>query len=162
MKSQTFFIFGTPKLSPSPSGRIFGTPKLSPSSSGGSDSLLKHQRGFTLLEVMVAVAIFALSGAAIVKSTAEHLNSVNLLKNMTFATWVANNQLTETSIRANATWPPKNELKGQTEMAEKTWYWQQRVEKTPDDNLLQVTVTVYENENLTSSITAVTTFMAKQ
>jgi general secretion pathway protein I len=120
------------------------------------------QRGFTLLEVMVAVAIFALAGAAIVKSTAEHLNAVTLLKNMTFATWVANNQLTETSIRASVTWPPKNELKGQSQMSDNTWYWEQVVEKTPDDNLLQVTVTVYEDEELNSAITSVTTFMAKQ
>jgi len=138
------------------------TPKLLSSSPMKKQPVLKSQRGFTLLEVMVAVAIFALSGAAIVKSTAEHLNSVNLLKNMTFATWVANNQLTESSIRANVTWPPKNELKGQTEMVDKIWYWEQSVDKTPDDNLLQVTVTVYENEDLTSSITAVSTFMAQQ
>jgi general secretion pathway protein I len=148
MNIRMFFIFWTPKLSLSPSMK--------------KPYALKHQRGFTLLEVMVAVAIFALSGAAIVKSTAEHLNSVNLLKNMTFATWVANNQLTETSVRANVAWPPKNELKGKTEMVDKIWYWEQRVEKTPDDNLLQVTITVYENESLTSSITAVSTFMAKQ
>jgi general secretion pathway protein I len=122
----------------------------------------KKQFGFTLLEVLIAVAIFALAGAAVVKGAAEHLNAVSMLKNMTFATYVANNQLTETGIRANVSWPPKNNLKGQSEMASQTWHWEQTVMKTADDDLLQVTVTVFENEDLTASVTSVSTFMAKK
>lgn len=121
-----------------------------------------HQAGFTLLEVLIAVAIFALAGAAVVKGAAEHLSAVSMLKNITFATYVANNQLTETSIRTKRTWPPKNNLTGETEMAQQRWYWQQTVSKTVDEDLLQVTVTVFENEDLTGSITSVTTFMAKE
>ncbi|MFC4698616.1 type II secretion system minor pseudopilin GspI [Glaciecola siphonariae] len=117
--------------------------------------------GFTLLEVLIAVAIFALAGAAVVKGAAEHLNSVGMLKNLTFATYVANNQLTEASMRAKVTWPPKNNLKGESEMAQRTWYWEQQVLKTADEDLLQVSITVYENEDFTGSITSVSTFMAK-
>ncbi len=130
--------------------------------SARTPNTLKPSKGFTLLEVLIAVAIFALAGAAVVKGASEHLNAVSMLKNMTFATYVANNKLTETSIRASNTWPPKNNLKGQTEMAERTWYWEQTVLKTVDEDLLQVTVTVFENEDLTGSITSVTTFMAKE
>jgi general secretion pathway protein I len=137
------------------------TPKL-PSTTSGTPNKLTHQRGFTLLEVLIAVAIFALAGAAVVKGATEHLNAVSMLKNMTFATYVANNRLTETSIRASTTWPPKNNLKGDSEMAERTWYWEQTVLKTVDEDLLQVTVTVFENEDLSGSITSVSTYMAKE
>ncbi|WP_371194342.1 type II secretion system minor pseudopilin GspI [Glaciecola sp. SC05] len=124
--------------------------------------LFTRQIGFTLLEVLIAVAIFALAGGAVVKGAAEHLNAVSMLKNLTFATYVANNQLTETSIRANTTWPPKNNLKGDTEMAQQQWFWEQTVLKTLDDDLLEVTVTVYKNADFTGSITSVTTFMARE
>lgn len=128
----------------------------------GTPNTRLHQAGFTLLEVLIAVAIFALAGAAVVKGAAEHLSAVSMLKNITFATYVANNQLTETSIRTKRTWPPKNNLTGEAEMAQQRWYWQQTVSKTVDEDLLQVTVTVFENEDLTGSITSVTTFMAKE
>ncbi|WP_395338676.1 type II secretion system minor pseudopilin GspI [Ningiella sp. W23] len=118
--------------------------------------------GFTLLEVLVAVAIFALAGAAIVKSAAEHLNAVSMLKNMTFATYVANNQLSEAALRARVTWPPKNNLVGDALMADREWYWEQTTLKTTDDDLLQVSVTVYENEDLSGAITTVSTYMAKK
>lgn len=124
--------------------------------------LFSEQLGFTLLEVLIAVAIFALAGAAVVKGAAEHLNAINTLKNITFGTYVANNQLTETSIRANRTWPPKNNLRGEVEMAHQRWYWEQTVVKTVDEDLLQISVSVFQREDYTSPITSVTTFLAKE
>ena len=120
------------------------------------------QLGFTLLEVLVAVAIFALAGGAVVKAASEHIKSVNLLKNITFATWVANNQLTEALIENKQRWPARNNLRGQTEMADATYYWLQTVAKTQDDDLNQVTVSVYLNESMDRPITSVATFVARE
>jgi len=122
----------------------------------------QKQHGFTLLEVLIAVAIFALAGAAVVRGAADHLNAVTTLKNMTFATYVANNQLTTTSIASANTWPPKNNLKGDTEMADRMWFWEQTTEETADGDLLQVSVTVYEESDLINAITTVSTFMAEE
>lgn len=121
---------------------------------------LNTQSGLTLLEVMVALLIFAVTGSAILKAAGDHLSGVGLIQDMTFATWVANNRLSE--LQLSTTWPPKNNEKGSEEMASRTWYWSQRVEKTVDEELLLVEVTVSDNEQRTNSVTSVTSYLAKR
>lgn len=121
---------------------------------------LSRQRGLTLLEVMVALLIFALTGSAILKAAGDHLRGVGLIQDMTFATWVANNRLT--ALQLNKSWPPKNNEKGSQDMAGRTWYWSQRVEKTVDEELLLVEISVSDDPERNSSITSVTSYLAKR
>ncbi|WP_246223163.1 type II secretion system minor pseudopilin GspI [Alteromonas profundi] len=117
------------------------------------------QQGMTLLEVMVALLIFALTGSAILKAAGDHLNNVGQVEAITFANWVASNRLNQLQIETS--WPPKNNVKGQMDMADRTWYWQQSVVKTNDEDLRAVTVNVGLNEDYSDNVTSVTTFVAK-
>lgn len=121
----------------------------------------QQQGGFTLLEVMVAMFIFAVAGAAIIKTTSEHINSVGKLEEITFATWVANNQLTRASLLSEKTWPPKTKERGSVEMLDRTWYWQQEVQATADEDLKTIIITVGNDPEYIGSITSVTTYVAK-
>lgn len=118
------------------------------------------QCGLTLLEVMVALLIFAVTGSAILKAAGDHLSGVRIIQDMTFATWVANNRLT--ALQLDKSWPPKNNAKGSQEMAGSTWYWSQRVEKTMDEELLLVDVSVGLQQDGKNSVTSVTTYLAKK
>lgn len=120
----------------------------------------KHSAGMTLLEVLVALFIFALTGTAIMKAASDHLTGVGQIEDITFATWVANNRLNQVHI--DNTWPIKNNKKGEQEMAGRLWYWQQRTIKTSDDEMVQVEITVGLDEQYQESITSVSTFIAKQ
>ena len=113
----------------------------------------------TLLEVMVALFIFAMTGTAVMKAASEHLNAVGMIEENTFATWVANNRLN--SVTLNATWPPKNNLRGSSDMSDKTWYWQQAVKKTNDDDLRAVEVSVGLDSQYQTFVTTVTTYVTK-
>ena len=106
------------------------------------------QQGMTLLEVMVALLIFG-----------DHLSNVGQVEAVTFANYAASNRLNQLQI--DATWPPKNNLKGEMPMAQRTWYWQQNVVKTNDDDLRAVTVKVGLQQDYSDSVTSVTTFVAK-
>lgn len=120
---------------------------------------MKLQRGLTLIEVMVALLIFGLTGTAILKAVGDNLSAVSELRAITYATQVANNQLTRLAIQQ--TWPIKNNVKGEMEMGTSTWYWQQQVEKTQAADMVQVRILVSEDASFSSTITDVTTFFAK-
>jgi general secretion pathway protein I len=115
--------------------------------------------GMTLLEVMVALAIFAITSTAVMKAASDHLSAIGQIEEITFATWVANNRLSQLSLATE--WPPKNNQKGSQEMSDRTWYWQQRVLKTNDEDLRSVEVTVGLDETYERGITTVTSFYAK-
>ncbi|WJG09300.1 type II secretion system minor pseudopilin GspI [Aliiglaciecola sp. LCG003] len=118
-----------------------------------------HTSGFTLLEVMLALLIFAITGTAIMKAATDHLAGVAQIEDITFATWVANNRLTLLNIQT--TWPPRDNLKGSEEMAGRTWYWQQKTLKTQDKDLIGIDITVGLDETYQSSVTSVTSYLTK-
>ncbi len=82
-------------------------------------------RGFTLLEVMVALAVLAISLGALSKGVSNYLGNASYLQDRTLATWVAENHVTELQIMQS--WPKVDTTKGSVQMAGREWYWVQRV-----------------------------------
>lgn len=106
--------------------------------------------GFTIIEVLVAMAILAVAGVAVVRSTSQHINAISTVKDVTFSSWVAENRMVE--LQLDNKWPPSNNKKGKMEMAGREWYWRQKVEKVTDDKMRKVTVHVFANENDEESV----------
>lgn len=122
----------------------------------------KHRnKGFTLIEVLVALAVMAITGVAILKVTQEHIMTLTSVQELSIASWVANNQMTETTLKAQIKWPLKNNDKGKVDMAGKTWFWQQTVSKTPDESLFQLTIIVATDEEMSDRVTDISTFISK-
>ena len=57
--------------------------------------MYRRSKGFTLLEVMVALSICAMAGIAAMQATAEHINHLSSLEEQTYASWVAENVMIE-------------------------------------------------------------------
>ncbi|TLU65822.1 type II secretion system protein GspI [Thalassotalea litorea] len=100
----------------------------------------RGERGFTLIEVMIAMAIFAIAGTAIIKVASSSLLGTARMETNTVAQWVATNQLVVVSLEKN--WPPKKNQKGEVEMLDRQWHWQQIVEETEDETMRAVTIEV--------------------
>jgi general secretion pathway protein I len=98
------------------------------------------QSGFTLLELLVAMAIFATAGMAIMQASSAHIRSLSQLDDLTIASYIANNQLQLALLETE--WPGKESSQGEVEMANRHWLWQQRISKLTDDDLRLVQISV--------------------
>ncbi|WP_077342548.1 type II secretion system minor pseudopilin GspI [Pseudocolwellia agarivorans] len=116
--------------------------------------------GFTLIEVMLAMAIFATAGVALISSTDTHFRSLSHLETKMMANWVASNQLVEASL--NKSWPPRNNKKGKVELAGREWFWIQKVAKTADQNMSAISIEVRLDQAQRSSLTSLTTYVVKE
>jgi len=107
---------------------------------------MKYKQGFTLLEVLVALAILAIALAAAMKVSIENAENASYLRDKTLAHWVAMNVLTDIQVRG------EGQKKGSAMMAEREWYWTVKVSETVDDELRRLDVQVYENESAVVSL----------
>jgi general secretion pathway protein I len=87
------------------------------------------RRGFTLLEVLIALAIVALAVGALLGTVTSSASNVIYLKDKTLAEWVALNRLTE--IRIAQQMPDKGRRTGNTEMGGMRWQWEEEVTELP-------------------------------
>jgi general secretion pathway protein I len=115
-------------------------------------------KGFTLIELLIAMAVFATAGAAVMKTASEHMNSISHLENMTFASYVAENQLN--AVFLEKTWPLKSQQKT-VEFANRSWLWQQDIQKTADANFSAVVVKVSLADNPEKVVYQLQTFVGK-
>lgn len=99
-----------------------------------------HCRGFTLVEVVVALAIIAIGMLAVFKTIGDTVNNVTYLRDRTFAGWIADNRITE--IRLSGEMPSVDETDGELDYAGRHWHWITRVSQTPVEGLRRIDVSV--------------------
>ncbi|WNC68411.1 type II secretion system minor pseudopilin GspI [Thalassotalea nanhaiensis] len=116
-----------------------------------------HAAGFTLIEVMLALTIFAFAGTALMKVAGSSLLGSSQLEEISVATWVASNELVEANLLQ--TWPPKKKS-GKTEMAGREWHWQHVILPTEDKNMRAITIEVRANESDKNSIASLITYVS--
>lgn len=101
---------------------------------------LQRSDGFTLLEVMVALAIIALSLMAVATEMGEMIDKSKAMREKTYASWIAQNKLTE--LRLANVIPEVSATSGEIEYANGTWYWRAEISESGIENLFRANVTV--------------------
>jgi general secretion pathway protein I len=118
-----------------------------------------RSKGFTLLEILIALAILAIALSSIISVASNQTVNVTYLRDKTLAHWVAMNQMTELQI-ANK-WPATGKKKGKVKMGGHEWHWQRVITKTPDDRVRQVEIRVFRNKDDESSVTRLVSFLSQ-
>jgi general secretion pathway protein I len=103
-----------------------------------------QQRGFTLLEILVALAILATALAALLGAVSRQVDNTAYLRDKTLAHWVGMNVLAEFQLKQN--WPRKGKADGQAQQADRDWWWEVQAQETPDADIQKLVLTVYADK----------------
>jgi len=101
---------------------------------------LKANAGFTLIEVMVALAIVALSLSAVVASVSQMVQAASAVQERTYASWIAQNKISE--IRLSNASAEVSETDDQVTFASVEWSLRTTISETGVENLYRVDVAV--------------------
>ncbi len=119
-----------------------------------------RQRGFTLVEVLVAVLILAIALSAVISAMARQADNARHIKEKTIALIVAHNRLAE--LQLEPTWPKVGRSDGRVEMSGFEWQWETVVKETEDDKLRRIDIEVLSPADEDRGIAQLSGFMAEQ
>jgi len=100
----------------------------------------KHGRGFTLIEVLVALAVLAIALAAVMRAVAQSADTAIALRDRTQAMWVAQDRLREHLLQRD--WPSPDTRSGVSQFAGREWQWREQVLATPLKELRRIEIDI--------------------
>jgi len=106
---------------------------------------MTRPRGFTLIEILVALAIIAVALAAGMRALAQSADSATALKARTLALWVAQNRLAVAQVATP--WPALGAYKGNATQAGAQFLWREAVTTTPNPAFRRIEISVMEPDS---------------
>ena len=96
--------------------------------------------GFTLLEVLVALAVLTFALAALWQALNQGRVVSSALPERVQARWVAHNRIV--LHQAGGLWPEPQVNQGRAELGRSVWYWEEQISNTNEPELRRITVKV--------------------
>jgi general secretion pathway protein I len=106
-------------------------------------SAVQRARGFTLIEVLVALAIVVLGMSALMTTITSSADTTTRLREKSFAEWVGFNQVSTTRLTLTA--PAPGTMEGDVDFANGSWHWLQTIDQIDLPGVLRITVQVRRN-----------------
>ena len=112
-------------------------------------SKIMGAKGFTLIEVMVALAVFAIVSVALVGNSISTLRQASIIQDRTVATWLAEDQITTLRMRQRneESFPSAGKDRILLESAGVSWAVEMNMETTENDYVRRVVVRVYRDSS---------------
>lgn len=101
---------------------------------------MKRVRGFTLIEILVALAVVGMGLAALITASGRSTRNAAELRDRTYANWVARNVLTEIRLEQEALGTATR--RGEEELGGETWAWEAEIREAGIPVLDQILVRV--------------------
>lgn len=120
---------------------------------------MRRTRGFTLLEVMVALAVVSIGLIAVFNGIIQMAHSTSTLRERALADWIAMNEIS--TIRISGEFPDVGNFNGTTEFAGREWRWEARISETGVTDLRRIDLSVAHEDFPEDDITIVTGFMSR-
>ena len=121
------------------------------------------QKGFTLLEIVITVAIFAAASTALLRNSSNAVFQTMRVQERTIGFWLAENELERlrSAPRIEEFFPAVGTDRENVTMANRDWELRIEVEATADPDMRRVIVTVFAEENLDVDVASLVGFIGK-
>lgn len=116
-----------------------------------------RRAGFTLIEVLVALAIVSIALLAALRAAGQGTTNVDALRARLLAGWVAENVLAEQ--RARGDWPPLGIQRGTEREGGIEFVWREEVIATPNLRFRRVDIRVFAASEQAHQLTHLTGFV---
>lgn len=104
---------------------------------------MAERGGFTLVEMLVALAVFSLAAMALLNLSGESTRSAQRVETRTLGGMVAENVAVEAAVAPSL---GEGEMSGQSDLGGRRWVWTRAVLSTSDTDLLRIDVRVRDEE----------------
>lgn len=112
-------------------------------------------KGFTLIEILIALAVIAISLGAILSTSGTQARQATYLKQKTIAHWVAMNEITK--LQVTNTFPVLGNEEGSTKMANHEWFWTRTTKELAiTKQVREVSFQIYADKQRTNKLTQLT------
>lgn len=118
------------------------------------------QRGFTLLETLVALAIFAIAMAAILRAAGAEIRHAEELRLRVLADWVAQNRLASHAARGD--WISIGTQNGEETQAGIRLLWREDISSTPNPAFRRIEVSVFMPDDAQHALRKLTGYLVQQ
>jgi general secretion pathway protein I len=120
---------------------------------------MRHHRGFTLLEVLIALAVIAIGVMAAMRAIGVAAGGIEDVEVRQVAGWMADNRLTE--IRALGLFPDIGSNQGEATMGRWHLYWHEDIKTTPNPLFRRIDVSVYAASSESHALARLSGFAVK-
>lgn len=107
----------------------------------------RQSHGFTLIEVLIALAILSISLTAVIKTTTQNIRDTRYLQDKTTANWVG--LLIINEVRAGLIILPtsSDKLHDESTMLNKAWEWDAYATQTKNPRITEIHVEVFPKKS---------------